>query len=85
MGHVGNPGHPEVVAAVSAALATISAAGKYAGVLCLDPALAQIYRDSGANFIGVGVDTMILANGARELARRFKGEESASAETPAGY
>lgn len=85
MGHVGNPGHPEVVAAVIAALATISAAGKYAGVFCLDPALAQTYRDSGANFIGVGVDTMILANGARELARKFKGEESAAGETPTAY
>jgi 4-hydroxy-2-oxoheptanedioate aldolase len=72
MGHVGDAGHPDVVAAVSAALETIAAAGKYAGVLCLDPALVEHYRASGAGFIGVGVDTLILARGASELARSFK-------------
>lgn len=74
MGHVGNSAHPDVVATVSAGLASIAAAGKYAGVLCLDSALAQTYRDSGANFIGVGVDTLLLARGARELVTRFKGD-----------
>ena len=86
MGHVGNPGHPEVVAAVSGGLKAIASAGKYAGVLCLDPALAETYRIAGANFIGVGVDTMLLAHGARRLAQSFKvGAEPRSEDPAAGY
>jgi 4-hydroxy-2-oxoheptanedioate aldolase len=39
MGHIGNPGHTDVVNAVSGSLRSIAAAGKYAGVLCLYPVL----------------------------------------------
>jgi len=86
MGHIGEPAHPEVVAAISTALRTIAAAGKFAGVLCIDPALAAVYRACGANFIGVGVDTLILAQGARRLAQAVKsGEAPADTQTPAGY
>ena len=86
MGHIGDPAHPEVVAAISTALGTIAAAGKFAGVLCIDPALAEVYRACGANFIGVGVDTLILAQGARRLAQAVKsGEAPADTQTPAGY
>ena len=86
MGHVGDPGHSDVVAAVGGALADIAAAGKLAGVLCIDPALAENYRACGANFIGVGVDTLILAQGARRLAQSFKsGQVPADVKTPAGY
>ncbi|MDH4040260.1 MAG: aldolase/citrate lyase family protein [Gammaproteobacteria bacterium] len=86
MGRIGDPGHPEVVAAISAALGEIAAAGKLAGVLCIDPVLAQDYRACGASFIGVGVDTLILAQGARRLAQAFKpGEAPADKKTPAGY
>jgi len=86
MGHVGQPGHPAVVAAVSAALETIAAASKYAGVLCLDPALAERYRASGANFIGVGVDAQVLAKGLRELVQRCKpGASDSAAADPAAY
>ena len=85
MGHVGDAGHPEVVAAVGAALETIAAAGKHAGVLCLDPALVEHYRARGAGFIGVGVDTVILAHGAGELARAFKSGPTRSDGPDAGY
>ena len=72
MGHIGNPGHPEVVAKITAALSSIRAAGRAAGVLCMDPELATAYEKAGANFIGVGVDTLILSQGAKALAGRFK-------------
>jgi 4-hydroxy-2-oxoheptanedioate aldolase len=86
MGHVGDPGHADVVAAIGAALKAIAAAGKFAGVLCIDPALAETYRACGANFIGVGVDTLILAQGARRLAQSVKsGQAPGEANTPAGY
>lgn len=86
MGYVGDPGHPEVVDAVSAGLRAIAAAGKFAGVLCIDPALAANYRACGANFIGVGVDTLILAQGARRLAQSFiPGRAPTDMQAPAGY
>jgi 4-hydroxy-2-oxoheptanedioate aldolase len=85
MGHIGNPGHPEVVSAVSGALRAIAAADKYAGVLCLDPALADTYRVAGADFIGVGVDTMLLAHGARLLAQSFKAGKEPQVEPSVGY
>ena len=85
MGHVGDPTHPEVVTAISAGLAAIAAAGKYAGVLCLDPALVASYRASGANFIGVGVDTMILGQGARQLVQSFQTNPASPKPPPAAY
>ena len=85
MGHVGDAGHPDVVSAVSLALGTITAAGKYAGVLCLDPVLVEHYRGSGASFIGVGVDTVILARGANQLAQSFKSGQESNGGPGAGY
>jgi 4-hydroxy-2-oxoheptanedioate aldolase len=69
MGRIGESGHPDVIAAIADALSAIAAAGKYSGILCIDPARTEYYRASGANFIGVGVDTLILAEGAGRLAR----------------
>ena len=61
-------------------------AGKHAGILCLDPALASEYIDQGANFVGVGADTLILATGLKHLAQSCKGGEAAAPEPPqAGY
>jgi 4-hydroxy-2-oxoheptanedioate aldolase len=74
MGHLGNPGHPEVKAAVARAIAQIAAAGKAAGVFSADPALAASYRELGASFVLVGVDTLLLRNAAVALAARFKNE-----------
>lgn len=85
MGHVGDPAHPEVVTAISAGLESIAAAGKYAGVLCLDPSLVETYRASGANFIAVGVDTMILGQGARSLVQTFKAMPGLQAGPSAAY
>ncbi|NMG71093.1 aldolase/citrate lyase family protein [Parazoarcus communis] len=72
LGHLGNPGHPEVKTAVADALARIVAAGRAAGVFSADPAAVQAYREAGAGFIAVGVDTLLLRNAAVQLAQRFK-------------
>ncbi|WP_461536528.1 4-hydroxy-2-oxoheptanedioate aldolase [Spongorhabdus nitratireducens] len=86
MGYIGDAGHPAVVEAITAGLEKIRAAGKYAGLLCLDPALAGQYIDSGANFVGAGVDTMILSQGVRKQLQLFRGKEPAADESPqAGY
>lgn len=71
MGHIGNPGHPEVIAAIESGIATILAAGKAPGILAVDEALAKHYVAMGACFVGVGVDNALLANATRQLARRF--------------
>jgi len=72
MGHLGNPGHAEVKAAVAAAIGKISAAGKAAGVFSADPSAAEAYREIGASFLLVGVDALLLRNSAVALADKFK-------------
>lgn len=75
MGKLGNPSDPEVVEAIKQALQKIRAAGKEAGILTLDLAAIECYRNCGANFIGVAVDTLVIGNGFRErlnLARDTK-------------
>lgn len=71
MGHRGNPGHPEVQAAIEAAIATIVASGKAAGTLTGDTALARRYLSMGARFVAVGIDVTLLAQSTRKLAAEF--------------
>ena len=72
MGHIGNPKHPEVVAAIEDAIRRIRACGRPAGILSGDEALALHCIEIGCNFIAVGSDIGILARGAEALAARFK-------------
>ncbi len=72
MGHPGNLTHPEVLAAIASAIARINAAGKAAGILSADEALAQQYLDLGALFVAVGLDTNLLVRHTSALASRFK-------------
>lgn len=81
LGHVGNPNHPEVQAAIASAIARIAAAGKAPGILTSDPAQARTYLQLGATFVAVGLDTGILARHTRALAASFKHTAGA---TPAG-
>lgn len=77
MGHLGNPGHADVKAAVTAAIGKIAAAGKAAGVFSADPAAAEAYRQIGASFLLVGVDALLLRNSAVALAEKFKNGSAA--------
>lgn len=72
MGHRGNPGHPEVQAAIEDAIERIRRAGKAAGILSADQTLARRYIELGAAFVAVGVDTTILMRGLQSLAATFK-------------
>lgn len=72
LGHLGDSGHPEVRAAIEAALKRIAASGKAAGVFVTDPALARHYRDCGASFIAVGGDTTLLRHAAVTLVAEFR-------------
>lgn len=73
MGHLGNSGHPEVQAAIEDAIARINRAGKAAGILTPDEALAKRYLELGALFVAVGLDTHLLVRHTTALAARFKG------------
>ncbi len=73
LGHIGNPAHAEVQQAIEQGIEHILGAGKAAGILIADEALARRYLSLGATFVAVGTDVTILARGAEALARRFLG------------
>jgi len=62
MGHVTDPDHPRVRAAIAAAIPRIRAQGKAAGIICA-PADFAHYIDLGVTFLGLGSDAMILRAG----------------------
>ncbi|WP_028997672.1 4-hydroxy-2-oxoheptanedioate aldolase [Azohydromonas australica] len=72
MGYLGQPGHPEVRAAIDQAIGRIVATGKAPGILATDEAFARHCIHLGARFVAVGVDTTLLARATRDLATRFK-------------
>jgi len=84
MGHIGDAGHPAVVSAVRDALRTTRAAGRHAGILCLDPALSSGYIEAGADFVGVGVDTLLLRRAAAQLLADYRGDGAAAGTQSAG-
>jgi 4-hydroxy-2-oxoheptanedioate aldolase len=67
LGELGRPTSDRVVRTVRDALATIRGLGKGAGVLASGLDNANEYRLAGANFIGLGVDAILLARTASEL------------------
>jgi len=72
LGHLGNPGHPAVQAAIEDAIRRIKLAGKPPGILALDEGAAKRYIELGCRFVAVGVDSLLLAAAARNLAQKFK-------------
>lgn len=73
LGHLGNPGHPEVQAAIRDAAGRTRGAGRAAGILATDEGVARTYLEWGYSFVAVGVDVMLLARATSALAARFKG------------
>lgn len=69
---LGEPNHPDIVTMIEDGLARVARAGKAGGVLCGDPALVRRYREAGARFIAVGVDSMLLAAATTSLATAYK-------------
>jgi 4-hydroxy-2-oxoheptanedioate aldolase len=72
LGHVGNPGHPKVQAAIESAIQRILKAGKAAGILTTDEKLARHYIALGCSFVAVGLDTNLLVRHTSALAASFK-------------
>jgi 4-hydroxy-2-oxoheptanedioate aldolase len=87
MGYRGKPGSAPVQAAIEQAMKTIVASGKAAGTLTSDPVLARRYLDLGCTFVAVGVDVLLYAKAARQLAADFMPHAGLSAmpEDKAAY
>lgn len=71
MGHLGEPMHADVRAAIEQALPRIPAAGKAAGVYCADPDVAAGYAAQGASFFLVAADAVLLRTAAAAALGRF--------------
>jgi len=72
MGHIGNPGHPDVQKAIEAAARAIAKGGKASGILTGVEADARRYIDWGYGFVAVGTDIGLLTKNADRLAAAFK-------------
>lgn len=73
MGFLGRPDAPEVMAAMEGAIRRTRAAGKAAGIMCVDPEFAATAEGWGANFLAVGIDVTALGTTLRGIARRARG------------
>jgi len=71
-GHLGNPGHPEVQAAIAEVFAAGQAAGKPLGILAPAEADARRYLAMGASFVGVGSDLGLFRNASQALCDRYR-------------
>jgi 4-hydroxy-2-oxoheptanedioate aldolase len=86
MGYLGRPGEPAVRDAICAGIRVVRDAGKQAGVLATDRAIADQYLDAGATFVAVGTDTGLLSRAAAELAAAYgTGDGAGPAGGMGGY
>jgi 4-hydroxy-2-oxoheptanedioate aldolase len=72
MGLPGKPADARVQDAIEHGIQTVRNAGKAAGVLSVDMALARKYLGLGTLFVAVGIDTTLLVRAAKELRAAFK-------------
>jgi 4-hydroxy-2-oxoheptanedioate aldolase len=72
LGHLGNPQHANVQAAIKDAVTRLKAIGKPAGILTGNEEEARKYMDWGYLFVAVGADVGLLAKNADALAKKFK-------------
>jgi 4-hydroxy-2-oxoheptanedioate aldolase len=71
LGHPGRPGAPEVLDIIADMIRRIRAAGKAPGVLATEADWARVCLADGAQFVALGLDTVVLATGLRRLAASF--------------
>ena len=72
LGHLGNPAHADVQAAIKDAVTRLKKVGKPAGILTGNEEEARRYIEWGYLFVAVGSDVGLLANGSAALAKKFK-------------
>lgn len=85
MGYLGQPGHPEVTAAIMDAFARIKKAGKARGIMTLDLAQARLYREMGADFMAIGTDVTVLVSATTKLREDFLAGGAVDARPVSGY
>lgn len=71
MGHLGNPAHPDVRAAVMDAIKKVSNSGKAAGVFATKMQDAYNFCEAGVSFLAIGTDTLLLRQSAVALSKAF--------------
>lgn len=79
LGHIGNPNHPQVQAAIQDAVKRLTAIGKPAGILTPSEVDARRYIEWGYRFVAVGSDLGLLAKHADALAKSFGATKGAAA------
>ena len=68
MGKIGQGNDPALMSSCTEAIKKIKAAGKVAGILTAHEELIEKSADAGADFIGIGVDTLLLGEALRQRA-----------------
>ena len=81
MGHVGNPGHPEVQAVIADAIARIRKAGKAPGILSTNKDQGDKWIAAGTQFVAIGADTMLLHAAAKQLVASYRGTDGSVTNT----
>ncbi|WP_033451385.1 2-dehydro-3-deoxyglucarate aldolase [Bordetella bronchiseptica] len=71
LGHLGNPGHPEVQEAIRHLHGRVAAQGKAVGILAPVQADARRYLDMGAHFVAVGSDLGVFKQATFALRAAF--------------
>ncbi len=74
MGHMDNPGHPDVEAAIAKLLAATVRAGVIPGIFCMGAESAARRTKQGFKFVALGLDSFYLNAGAKAELRAVKGE-----------
>jgi len=72
MGHLGNPGHPDVQATIKVAAAMCQEAGKPAGFLTANEEQAQQALEWGYTYVALGSDMSLLTSHSTALLGRFR-------------
>ncbi len=72
LGHIGQPGHSVVQAALKEAVDRLKKAGKPAGILTANEDEATRYIEWGYRFVAVGSDVGLLTKNADALVKKFK-------------
>ena len=72
LGHLGNPAHETVQAAIKDAVMRLKKLNKPAGILTGNEEEIRRYIEWGYLFVAVGSDIGVLANGSAALAKKFK-------------
>ncbi len=72
LGHLGNPGHPEVQDAIRGIFACAERYGRTAGIFAPAERDARRYLEQGARLVAVGIDQDLFRKATQALRDRFQ-------------